>query len=115
MGGAVATLFPITWKEPFGLVMIESMVTGTPVIAIALGSAPEVIVPNRTGFLCRNVDECISAIGLVSQLSRQACRDHVLTNFTAKRMADGYEAVYQKVLAEKYANNGYATKTLIAI
>jgi len=115
MGGAVATLFPITWKEPFGLVMIESMVTGTPVIAIALGSAPEVIVPNRTGFLCRNVDECISAIGLVSQLSRQACRDHVLTNFTAKRMADGYEAVYQKVLAEKYANNGYATKTLVAI
>jgi len=104
----VATLFPITWKEPFGLVMIESMVTGTPVIAISLGSAPEVIAHGRTGFLCQNVEECIASIDLAAQLDRRVCRDHVLINFSAKRMADGYEAVYQKILAEKYSQNGHA-------
>jgi glycosyltransferase involved in cell wall biosynthesis len=106
MGGAVATLFPITWKEPFGLVMIESMVTGTPVIALSLGSAPEVIAHGVSGFLCKSVAECVDAIAIVDQLDRRACRDHVLMNFTAKRMADGYEAVYQKILAEKYSRNG---------
>jgi len=108
MGGAVATLFPITWKEPFGLVMIESMVTGTPVIAISLGSAPEIIAHGRSGFLCQNVEECIASIDLAAQLDRRVCRDHVLINFSAKRMADGYEAVYQKILAEKYSQNGHA-------
>ena len=106
MGGAVATLFPITWKEPFGLVMIESMVTGTPVIAMSLGSAPEVIAHGVSGFLCQNVTECVDAIAPATQLDRRACRDHVLMNFTAKRMADGYEAVYQKILGEKYSRNG---------
>lgn len=99
MGGAAATLFPITWKEPFGLVMIESMVTGTPVIAMSLGSAPEVIAHGVSGFLCKTVDECIAAIAPATQLSRYACRDHVLVNFTAKRMADGYEDAYRKILA----------------
>ncbi|AFY74359.1 glycosyltransferase [Synechococcus sp. PCC 7502] len=106
MGGAVATLFPITWKEPFGLVMIESMVTGTPVIAINLGSASEVIAHGISGFLCQTVTECIDAIALAAQLNRYACREHVLLNFTAKRMADGYEAVYQKILGTQYSRNG---------
>jgi glycosyltransferase involved in cell wall biosynthesis len=107
MGGAVATLFPITWKEPFGLVMIESMATGTPVIAMSLGAAPEVIVHGRTGFLCHSVEQCVDAIAWASMLDRRNCRDHVLMNFTAKRMVDGYESVYQKVLAEKYSHNGH--------
>lgn len=107
MGGAVATLFPITWREPFGLVMIESMVTGTPVIAMSLGSAPEVIAHGVSGFLCHNVNECIDAIALAAQLDRRTCRDHVLINFTAKRMADGYESVYQKILESKYSRNGH--------
>jgi glycosyltransferase involved in cell wall biosynthesis len=106
MGGAVATLFPITWREPFGLVMIESMVTGTPVIAMNLGSAPEVIAHGVSGFLCQSVTECVDAIAPAAQLDRRTCRDHVLMNFTAKRMADGYEAVYQKILGEKYSRNG---------
>lgn len=106
MGGAVATLFPITWREPFGLVMIESMVTGTPVIAMNLGSAPEVIAHGVSGYLCQTVAECVDAIAIVDQLDRRACREHVLMNFTAKRMADGYEAVYQKILTEKYSRNG---------
>ena len=107
MGGAVATLFPITWREPFGLVMIESMVTGTPVIAMNLGSASEVIAHGVSGFLCQNVDECIDAIAKAAQLSRLVCREHVLTNFTAKRMADGYEETYRKILGEKYSRNGH--------
>lgn len=106
MGGAVATLFPITWQEPFGLVMIESMVTGTPVIAMSLGSAPEVIAHGVSGFLCHTVDECIEAIAKAALLDRRTCRDHVLINFTAKRMTDGYEAVYRKVLGAAYSRNG---------
>ncbi|MBW4564827.1 MAG: glycosyltransferase family 4 protein [Mojavia pulchra JT2-VF2] len=107
MGGAVATLFPITWREPFGLVMIESMATGTPVIAMELGSTPEVIAHGHTGFLCRTVDECIAAIDKVPQLNRLACREHVVKNFSVQRMVDGYEAVYQQILAERFAQNGH--------
>ena len=83
IGGAVATLFPITWREPFGLVMTESMATGTPVIAMSLGAAPEVIADGKTGFLCQNIDEMIGVVERVSQLDRAACRDHVLQNFDA--------------------------------
>jgi glycosyltransferase involved in cell wall biosynthesis len=108
MGGAVATLFPITWKEPFGLVMIESMVTGTPVIAMNLGSVPEIIAHGISGFVCESVEECVQAIAPASQLNRLACRDHVLKNYTAKRMADGYEAVYRQILATRYTTNGSA-------
>ncbi len=113
LGGAVATLFPITWKEPFGLVMIESMVAGTPVIAINLGSTSEVIAHEVSGFLCQNVDECIKAIEKVPELDRYACREHVLMNFTAKRMVDGYEAVYQKIWTESFSKNGRDQKLVM--
>jgi len=107
IGGAVATLFPITWREPFGLVMVESMVAGTPVIAIELGSTSEVIVHGKTGLLCHSVDECVEAIDKATQLNRNDCREHVLKHFSVERMTDGYEAVYQKVLAERFAQNGH--------
>jgi glycosyltransferase involved in cell wall biosynthesis len=111
MGNAFATLFPITWREPFGLVMIESMVSGTPVIAIKMGSTAEVIAEGKTGFLCNSVEECIAAIDKVPGLSRQACREHVVKHFSAERMADGYEAVYRKVVAERFAQNGHSRGT----
>lgn len=114
MGGAVATLFPITWREPFGLVMIESMVLGTPVIAMKLGSTPEVIAHGRTGFLCNSVDECIAAIAQVAQLNRSACREHVLNHFSVQCMTDGYEAVYQKVLGSFVAQNGHVRNLMRA-
>ncbi|HEY9671769.1 MAG TPA: glycosyltransferase family 4 protein [Waterburya sp.] len=107
MGGAVATLFPITWREPFGLVMTESMASGTPVIAMELGSTSEVIVQGQTGFLCHNVEECIAAIEQVTQLNRKACREHVENHFSVQSMTDGYEAVYQQILAKRFAQNGY--------
>lgn len=107
MGGAVATLFPIMWQEPFGLVMPESMVCGTPVIAMAMGSAPEIIVHGKTGFLCHSIEDCIEAIAKVPELDRRACRAHVEQNFSVTRMADGYEAVYCQLLAERFTHNGY--------
>lgn len=108
MGGAVATLFPITWREPFGLVMIESMVTGTPVIAMKLGSTPEVIVHGKTGFLCESVAECIAAIEPARELDRSACRQHAVDRFSVQTMVDGYEAVYQQILKERFSQNGHA-------
>ncbi len=107
MGGAVATLFPITWREPFGLVMVESMAAGTPVIAMELGSTSEVIAHGKTGFLVHSVEEFVETIARVDQLDRQACREHVLNNFSVQRMADGYEAVYQQILAERLTQNGH--------
>ncbi|HBB32756.1 MAG TPA: glycosyl transferase [Cyanobacteria bacterium UBA8803] len=107
MGNAVATLFPITWREPFGLVMVESMVTGTPVIATSMGSTPEVIAHGKTGFLCHQIEDFVAAIDKVTQLDRYTCREHVLNNFSVERMADGYERVYQKIIAQRLAQNGH--------
>ena len=106
MGNAIATLFPITWREPFGLVMAESMAAGTPVVALELGSTSEVITHGVSGFLCQTVDECVEAIANVPTLSRQACRDHVQARFSVTHMVDGYEQVYQQLIAERSARNG---------
>jgi glycosyltransferase involved in cell wall biosynthesis len=115
LGGATATLFPITWREPFGLVMVESMACGTPVIAMSLGSAPEVIADGKTGFICETLDDCVSAVAKAAELDRTACRDHVATHFGVQRMVDDYEAVYQKVLSDRFVQNGYMrTPMLIA-
>lgn len=107
MGNAVATLFPITWQEPFGLVMIESMAVGTPVIAMQLGSTKEVIADGKTGFLCENVEECVAALDKVHQINRDACREHVIANFSAQKMTEGYEAVYQQILWKRFSKNGH--------
>jgi glycosyltransferase involved in cell wall biosynthesis len=101
-------LFPITWREPFGLVMIESMAAGTPVLAKPLGSVPEVIMDGKTGFLCNDIDDFVNAIARLEKIDRYACRTHVEKNFSVKSMADGYEAVYQQILAEKFARNGHS-------
>jgi glycosyltransferase involved in cell wall biosynthesis len=114
MGRAVATLFPITWREPFGLVMIESMATGTPVIAMSLGSAPEVVAHGKSGFLCQSIEECVASIPKAVQLSRHDCREYVVKNFTAQRMTDGYEAVYEQILSERYSQNGLARSLVMS-
>ena len=105
MGGAVATLFPITWKEPFGLVMAESMAVGTPVIAMAMGSTPEVIESGKTGFLCHSVDECIAALDRIGEIDRVACRERVIAKFSVERMVDDYEAVYQMLAKQPIPNH----------
>lgn len=106
MGRAIATLFPITWREPFGLVMIESMASGTPVIAMNLGSTSEVIADGKTGFLCNSIEECVSAVRRVDEINRNDCREHVVNRFSVQKMTEGYEAVYKQILAEKFAQNG---------
>ncbi|HEY9806153.1 MAG TPA: glycosyltransferase family 4 protein [Candidatus Obscuribacterales bacterium] len=98
LSGANATLFPITWREPFGLVMIESMAVGTPVVGMALGSVPEVIAHGKTGFICHNREQMIEAVPAALGLSRQACRDHVVSRFSVSSMVDEYEKAYKMVL-----------------
>ena len=105
MGGAVATLFPITWNEPFGLVMAESMAVGTPLIAMAMGSTPEVIDAGKTGFLCPSVEECIVALDRIGEINRFACRDRVVAKFSVERMVDDYEAVYQMLVQQPSSNH----------
>ncbi len=111
MGRAIATLFPITWREPFGLVTIESMAAGTPVIAMNLGAVPEVVENGVSGFICNNVAECIEAVAKIPAISRLACREYVARRFGVEQMTAGYEAVYQKILADKFALNGHLVRS----
>jgi glycosyltransferase involved in cell wall biosynthesis len=114
MGRAMATLFPITWREPFGLVMIESMAAGTPVIGMGLGSVPEVIADGVSGFVCSSVADCVAAVGKVDSISRQGCRDYVSQKFGVSAMTNGYEAVYQQLLDQKLSRNGHRKGVLLA-
>ncbi|MBE9212343.1 glycosyltransferase family 4 protein [Plectonema cf. radiosum LEGE 06105] len=108
LGNAIAMLFPITWREPFGLVMTESMAAGTPVLAKPLGSVPEVIAHGKTGFLCHSVDDYVNAIQRLAEIDRNECRAHVERNFSIKSMVDGYLEVYSKVTRKKFEKNGHA-------
>jgi len=98
LGNAKALLFPTIWEEPFGLVMIEAMACGTPVIAFSKGSVPEVIKHNKTGFVVKNEKEMIAAIKKIDQINRADCREHIENNFTVEKMVDGYERVYEKIM-----------------
>ncbi len=100
LGGAYATLFPIDWPEPFGLVMAESLACGTPVIALNRGSVPEVIEHGVSGFICNSIDEMVAAVPRVAELSRAACRRRS-ERFGQAAMADGYEAVYRRLVAQR--------------
>ncbi len=98
LGNALALLFPIDWPEPFGLTMIEALACGTPVIAWPHGSVPEVIDDGYTGYICRNVGEAVQAVAQVGALSRTHCRRVFEERFTARRMAQDYARIYQRVL-----------------
>ncbi|MGH8002928.1 MAG: glycosyltransferase family 4 protein [Brasilonema sp.] len=106
LGNASMTLFPITWREPFGLVMIESMATGTPVIAINMGSVPEVIAHGKTGFVCQSYEQMAQMIPAALELNRQTCREYVENRFTVSQMVDSYEAVYEQILKGRTHRNG---------
>jgi glycosyltransferase involved in cell wall biosynthesis len=105
LGDARALLFPIDWPEPFGLVMIEAMACGTPVIAFRRGSVPEVMDDGVTGFIVDSVDEAIRAVQRVDGLSRAECRRVFEERFGASRMASDYLAVYQR-LVHGHEGNG---------
>jgi glycosyltransferase involved in cell wall biosynthesis len=101
MSSAMAFLHPVTWREPFGLTMIESMATGCPVVAFNLGSIPEVVAHKKTGFVVEggDIDGMVKAVSSVDQIDRGFTRKYVLEKFNSEKMADGYLNVYRNVIA----------------
>ncbi|MBE0447550.1 MAG: glycosyltransferase family 4 protein [Actinobacteria bacterium] len=95
---ASCVLFPVQWPEPFGLVMIEAMACGTPVIAIRNGSVPEVVVHEKTGYICSSTEEMIEAINKVDQVNPVDCRHHIENNFSTDHMVDHYIRAYKKII-----------------
>ena len=98
LGEAYALLFPIDWPEPFGLVMIEAMACGTPVIAYPRGSVPEVLEDGVTGWIVEGIEEAVQAVGRVSAISRTRCRQVFEKRFSASRMAQDYLRIYKSLL-----------------
>ncbi len=96
---AACMIFPICWEEPFGLVVIEAMVCGTPVVALRRGAVPELIVHGQTGIIVDHPDELADGIMAARGLDPAVCRKHVEANFTVEVMAEGYEEVYRRVLS----------------
>jgi glycosyltransferase involved in cell wall biosynthesis len=106
LGGATALLFPIDWREPFGLVMIEAMACGTPVVAWRGGSVDEVISDGVSGFVVEDLDESVDATYRAAMLDRRQCREAFEQRFTADRMARDYVTVYERLA---FARNDRAT------
>jgi len=101
MSKARCFLHPVTWREPFGLTLVEAMACGCPVIAFNNGSIPEIIVHGKTGYVVNSIEGMIDAVYMVDKINRADCRQHALEHFNAKKMTDGYERVYQTILDQK--------------
>ncbi len=98
LGNAAGLLFPINWREPFGLVMIEAMACGTPVIAYPLGSVPEVVEEGVTGFVVPDLERAVKAVKELGEIDRRECRRHFEHHFNAERMAHDYLDIYQRLI-----------------
>ncbi|GAB3858954.1 hypothetical protein GCM10029963_59480 [Micromonospora andamanensis] len=92
-------VMPIQWEEPFGIVMLEAMATGTPVVALNRGAVPELVRPGVSGLICQRPDELPAALRRASDLDPRDCVAHVARTFSTERMAAGYEEVYRRFLA----------------
>lgn len=101
LAGARALLFPIQWPEPFGLVMIEAMAAGTPVIAMRNGAVPEVVTDGETGFVVEDEDEMRKAVDRVHEISPERCRLEAERRFSPAVMTDGYERIFESVVAAR--------------
>jgi glycosyltransferase involved in cell wall biosynthesis len=101
LGNAYALLLPVDWPEPFGLVMIEAMACGTPVIAYRMGSVPEIIDEGITGYIVENLDQAVNAVHRIGSLDRGVCRRAFEERFSASRMCSNYLAVYQRLCDRK--------------
>jgi glycosyltransferase involved in cell wall biosynthesis len=102
LGNAYALLFPIDWPEPFGLVMIEAMACGTPVIAYREGSVSEVLEQGRTGFIVDGLEDAVQAVERIPQLRRVDCREVFERRFTAARMARDYLRIYESLIGSRH-------------
>ena len=98
LANAKGLLFPISWPEPFGLVQVEALVSGTPVIATPFGAVPEIVTPD-VGFICKNSEEMETAVERIGEISPSACRKRVLQHFTADIMAENYLRYYERLVA----------------
>jgi glycosyltransferase involved in cell wall biosynthesis len=99
---ARAMVFPIQWEEPFGLAMVESMVSGTPVLAMARGAASELVEPGITGFLAENLDGLVEAYGRLGEIDLELCAKRATERFGPGQMADGYQSVYERAIQASY-------------
>lgn len=100
MSRALCFLHPVTWPEPFGLTLIESMACGCPVVAFGKGSIPEIITNGINGFVVHDVEEMADAVSKIMWISRKACREYALENFNEKKMAEGYETIYKQIIGK---------------
>jgi glycosyltransferase involved in cell wall biosynthesis len=100
---AKATLVPIQWEEPFGLILTESMACGTPVIAFDRGSVSEIVIDGKTGFIIKNnnLEKMADAVKKIDKINRIDCRKHIEQNFSIQRMIDRYEEVFLKIVSRK--------------
>jgi glycosyltransferase involved in cell wall biosynthesis len=99
-----ALLFPITWDEPFGLVMIEAMLSGCPVVAFGAGSVPEVVEDGVTGFIVSSAEEMADVIrpgGRLESFDRQRCRERTVEQFSRDRLVKDHLGIYEKVISRK--------------
>jgi glycosyltransferase involved in cell wall biosynthesis len=101
LGGAEALVNPIRWNEPFGLVMIEALACGTPVLSFAEGAAPEIVDHGRTGFLCADEDDMVESLSTVTAIDRAACRAAAESRFSSSRMVDDHLALYARLLSDR--------------
>ena len=101
LGNAAALLFPISWPEPFGLVMPEALACGTPVLALRAGSVPEIITDGVTGFIRDTEDELVEAVARIREIDRARCRAEVERRYTARVMTDNYLNVYERLSAQQ--------------
>ncbi|MGH9400764.1 MAG: glycosyltransferase family 4 protein [Terriglobia bacterium] len=102
LGNSLALLSPVNWPEPFGLVLIEAMACGTPVVAYRCGSIPEIVQDGVTGFIVEDIESALRAVAKVPTLIRKTCRRLFEERFTASRMGEDYLAVYENVLEPKH-------------
>lgn len=100
MSGARCFLHPVTWREPFGLTMIEAMACGCPVVGFNRGAVPEIIKTGETGYVVEDIEGMIEAVENIHAIDRAKCREHALANFNAGRMAEGYENIYKTLLEQ---------------
>lgn len=114
LGNAKALLFPINWPEPFGLTMIEAMACGTPVVAFTNGSVPEVLTHGETGLLVDNMKDAIAAAEHIETLDRRACREVFEKRFSVEAMTNGYERLFERLIAAPRATRIGQNKSFAA-
>lgn len=112
LGGAIALIMPLRWPEPFGLVVVESLAAGTPVIAWRLGAMPEIIQHGVTGYLVDEAQEAVQAVDRVGRISREMCRQIAESRFSDRVMARLYSAVYSGLVSQTISSSSWATGTV---